>query len=80
MAPDFAYTFDGMFYRVLPVAGSQGAISTWNNSLLLHAGMTPAEFTAFRSGARSAGYSIRKAPPRRVSTKSIDALCRELGI
>lgn len=77
MTADFTYSFDGMFYRVMPVAGSQGAISTWNNSIPLHNGLTPAEFAAFRQGARSCGYSIRKSRPSKMST---DKLCRELGI
>jgi len=80
MAADFTYTFDGIFYRVIPVGGSQGAISTWNNSPTMHNGMTPAEFATFRHGARMNGYSIRKARPARMSTKAMDKLCRELGI
>jgi hypothetical protein len=73
---DFHYTFDGMFYRVVP--NTPAAISTWNASPDIQVGMLAHEWKSFKRQARAAGYSVAKAKP--VSKAALDKIFAELDL
>lgn len=70
---DFEYiTGKDGFTSVMP--NNDQALKVWESNEALHSRLMPHEFAVFKSQARAAGYSVRKARP----VQSMDDILAEL--
>ena len=70
---DFEYiTGKDGFTSVMP--NNEQSLKVWQSNEALHSRLMPHEFTAFKSQARAAGYSVRKTRP----VQSMDEILSEL--